>query len=1082
MKNAFSGYTYQKQVTFLLLSLMDVERNISKIEIEAKTTDNFDDLVITTNSEVIQFQIKDFENIKFNDLKVQDNKVIMKGHKPIELSSKQNIIFFRNISFKSNEEILNFPSYKLANNISIISLSRTQIDEKIDDLYINNPRRRNEIDSFFNTTLDKRIWEISRESLPQLKVFITELQEESVTISHKLLKFDKLLLIEGKPGIGKSHFVNTLTKEYENNILYRFWVGNQDRDYQERLKFENFIRDLNTKLFYDQKTRTIEELLDELKEEKKTFIIDGLDHVENYNNSEFDSFINFINRAKDYCEIIVLSRPLISKLDWKKHTLENWNLKQTEKVLKELFHLSEYSIINEIYKISQGYPIIVKYITEHYKLHKKTPPIEQIYNIDSYYQEIISNEKGKQSLSLFLCSKSYIMETEIDLFIGDEKYYVAEFIKEHPYLFDIKLNRISLFHDSFNTFLRKQVDYSYKTNKVNSIVSKSILNLEKRFLSRFSLFQLSKEQKKEIIIKYSSIETFEKIIENTVDYESIITFYTQLRETLNIISPNELSIINYYDLSLILNLVLREHISTLNTFYYTYVESLINNGITDEEITSSEYLFGMYYYIKTKNAVLLYNRTANDNYSTDHFHNSLENDVYEEVNYIKKHSKPFNKKSIDKALKDKINFREHLTSIIENIVIHNSKIKDYEYLKTSFDEYLIGKSSKATFKLQELLRNQNIRDFYLNWILKDAYNNLLSYGFKINAEKNEYHDLTLKELVHKYSHLGSFNLRDKIHNYIRLALLENREIDIQNIYPFWIKYYQRKDYTLYSLPIALETLQNEDLICLKECVKLIHEIQEVSEKGYRHLLAEFIILYKPAEIIPYLENNFDIKELNIEWFKLPPKYINKLGKRTYNIAENRLMEYNRSLSINFEDVENVIHSNYFNNLEFTLSLFKFKIRFKKNQQKTVLKFNQSKLRFEEQIEQNDYDKYKQNSQQRFDSGILTIKDLNFIKKKQLKPYEIAKFSDGNYTSLPEIDIFKIYESKEITENFQEILYNSLINKTKSINYFHSLYYHPGNILAMIKIYRSDKEFKVAVNSFEKFINLSMFNLKIKACT
>ena len=382
MKNAFSGYTYQKQITFLLLSIMDVERNISKIEIEAKTTDNFDDLVITTPSGVIQFQIKDFENIKFDDLKVKDNKVLMKGREPLELSSKQNIIFFRNISFKPNEEVLKFPSYKLSNNISIISLSRTQIDEKIDDLYVNNPQRRNEIDSFLNLILDKRIWEISRESLPQLKVFITELQEESVLISHKLLKFDKLLFIEGKPGIGKSHFVNTLTKEYENNILYRFWVGNQDNDYQVRLKFENFIRDLNTKLFYDQKTRAIEELLVELKKEKKTFIIDGLDHVENYNNSEFDSFINFITKTKNYCEVIVLSRPLESKLEWKKHTLENWNFEQTKKVLKELFHLSEYSIIKEIYNISQGYPIIVKYLSEHYKLHKTIPLIEQVNNID----------------------------------------------------------------------------------------------------------------------------------------------------------------------------------------------------------------------------------------------------------------------------------------------------------------------------------------------------------------------------------------------------------------------------------------------------------------------------------------------------------------------------------------------------------------------------------------------------------------------------------------------------------------------------------------------------------------------------
>jgi len=1082
MKNAFSGYTYQKQVTFLLLSIMDVERNISKIEIESKTTDNFDDLVITTPSGKIQFQIKDFENIKFDDLKVQENKVLMKGHKSLELSSNQNVIFFRDITFKSNEKILNFPSYRLANNVSIISLSRIQIDEIIDDLFINNSRRRNEIDSFFNSILDKRIWKIPRESLPQLKVFITELQEESVLISHKLLEFDKLLYIEGKPGVGKSHFVNTLTKEYENNILYRFWVGNQDRDYQDRLKFEKFIRDLNTKLFYDQKTRTIEELLEKLKKEKRTFIIDGLDHIENYNKPEFDSFSNFITRAKDYCEIIVLSRPLVSKLDWKKHTLENWNLDQTQKVLKELFHLSKFTIINEIYRISQGYPIIVKYITEHYKLHKVIPLIEQVNNIDSYYQEIISNEKGTQILSLFLCSKSYIMESEIDLFIGDEKYYVNQFIKEHPYLFDIKLNRISLFHDSFNTFLRKQVDYTHKTNKINSIVSESILNLDKRFLSRFSLFQLSKDQKKEIIIKYASIKTFDKIIENTIDYESIRTFYTQLRETLNEISPNKLSVINYYDLSLIINLVSREHLSTINTFYYTYVQSLIENGITDEDITSSEYLFGMYYYIKTKNAVLLYNRTANENYDITHFHQQLENDIYEEDSYIVKHSKKLDKKTIDKALKDKMNFREYITQIIENIYIHKSNVKGYTLLKSSIEEYIKGNTNEGIFHLEKFLEKHSTPDYYPNWILKDVYNNLLSYGLEIDEGKNEYHDLTLEELICKYSYLGSFNLRDKIHNYIRLALLENREIDIQNIYPYWTKYYQRKDYTFYSLPIALKTLQGEDLITLKECVKLIHEIQEVSEKGYRHLLAEFIELYPPAKIISFLENNFDIKELRVEWFKLPKKYINRISERTYHIEENKLMNFHRSLTVDLEEIENVLYSNKFDKLQFTLNLFKVKIRFKENQRKRVLKFKQSKLMFQEPSKQNDYDKYKQNSQQRFDKGILTNKDLKFIKKKQLKPHEIAKYSDGNYTSLPEIDIFKIYESTEINNNFKTILYNTLINKTKSINYFYALYYHPGNILTMIKFYRNDTEFIKATISFEKYMNLSMYNLKTKSHT
>jgi len=1057
---------------------MDVERNISKIEIEAKTTDNFDDLIISTNSESFHFQIKDFEDVSIEDLMIQNNEIFIKG-KPHKLSSKHNVIFFKNISVKPNEKTLNFHSYKLNSNVSIISLSRVQIDKKISKLLISNPQRKNELDCFFNSILDNRIWEISRDSLPQLKVFITELQEKSVSISHKLLKFETLLLIEGKPGVGKSHFVNTLTKEYENNILYRFWIGNQDRDYNERLKFENFIRDLNTKLFYDQKARTAQALFEKLKDEEKTLIIDGLDHIENYNKPEFESFINFINSAKSFCRIIVLSRPLIKELFWKKHTLENWNLKQTEKVLETLFHLSEYSIIDEVFRISQGYPIIVKYLAEHYKLHKTIPKVEQVENIDSYYQDIISNEKGKQNLSLFLCSNSFIMKSEIELFIGDEKYYVEEFIKEYPYLFDIKLNRISLFHDSFNTFLKKHVDYTHKSNKVNSVVSESILHFEKRFLSRFSLFQLPIEKKKKILIKYASISAFERILKDTVDYEAIITFYNQLRETLKDISTNELSANQYYDLSLIFNLVNREHLSTINTFYYTYVQSLIANRITDEHITSSEYLFGMYYYVKTKNATLLYNRTTNDHYDTEHFHKQLEHDIHEEETYIEKHSRPLNKKNIDKALKDKIHLRENLTYIIENIYIHKSNIKDYEILKSCFEEFINGNTSEATYMFERFLIKYNTPDYYPNWILKDVYSNLLSYGYKIDKEKNEYHDSTLKELIYKFANLGSFNLRDKIHNYIRLALLENREIDIQSIYLYWTKYYQRKDYTLYSLPIALKTLQNESLISLKDCVKIIHEIQVVSEKGYRHLLADFIELYSPAKIISFLEKNFEIKELHVDWFKLPTKYINKISERIYNIEENRLIRYHRSFSFPLEEIENVLYSNKFEKLEFTLDLIKAKVSFKEAQKKNVLNFEQSKLRFHESTNQNDYDKYRQNSQQRFESGILTYKDLNFIKKEKLRPYEIATCSDGNYTSLSEFEIFEIYTAAQINRSFKKILYNTLISKTKSINYFYSLYYHPGNILTMIKLYRNDKEFKTAIKSFEKFINLSMFKLNLK---
>lgn len=151
---------------------------------------------------------------------------------------------------------------------------------------------------------------------------------------------------------------------------------------------------------------------------------------------------------------------------------------------------------------------------------------------------------------------------------------------------------------------------------------------------------------------------------------------------------------------------------------------------------------------------------------------------------------------------------------------------------------------------------------------------------------------------------------------------------------------------------------------------------------------------------------------------------------------------------------------------------------KRNKETTRItkRFKKTNLRFEKEAENENESEYKQTSQERFDGGILSIEDIDFIKEKQLKPYDIAMFSDGNYTSLSDIDIFEMYDKKQVSYNFKKILYNTLINKTKSINYFYSLYYHPGNVLSMIAIYRNDKELKTAIRSFKKFIDLSMFEL------
>lgn len=268
MRNAYSGYTYQKHITQLLLSIMDVERNISKIEIEAKVNDNFDDLLVSVNDEEYNFQIKDFENVKLDQLLIEDKYLIIKG-KAHKLSDNKNILFFKHIDIVPNAKILDFDCFK-NDNLYIILMSRTDVDGVIEDLYKGNLNRKFEIESYLSELLDKRVWLVKKSDLPSLKIYSNDLRQESVKISHTLIEFGKLLLIEGKPGVGKSHFVNSFFEEYQPNILYRFWIGNQESDYQERLKFQNFIQDLNIKLFHDLKDRSISDLFKEIEKRKLT--------------------------------------------------------------------------------------------------------------------------------------------------------------------------------------------------------------------------------------------------------------------------------------------------------------------------------------------------------------------------------------------------------------------------------------------------------------------------------------------------------------------------------------------------------------------------------------------------------------------------------------------------------------------------------------------------------------------------------------------------------------------------------------------------------------------------------------------
>jgi len=89
-----------------------------------------------------------------------------------------------------------------------------------------------------------------------------------------------------------------------------------------------------------------------------------------------------------------------------------------------------------------------------------------------------------------------------------------------------------------------------------------------------------------------------------------------------------------------------------------------------------------------------------------------------------------------------------------------------EELSDSLDIFLDGFESKGAIKLAEFL--DKYLDYYADWYLNDVKKNLISAGDEVsNIEKNEYNYLSLEELILKNKETLSFNLGNKIHEYIR---------------------------------------------------------------------------------------------------------------------------------------------------------------------------------------------------------------------------------------------------------------------------------------------------------------------------
>jgi len=1077
-KNAFLGYSYQKCITFLMLAKMDVEREIEAIEIEATVDNNFDDIKISSKDKTTYCQIKDIDNITLYDLTIKGYQIIIKG-KGHKLSNGINILFFKNIDVVCNEQLWDIPAYKIS-NLYIIPLSREKAGKIVSKLYKYNERRESRIEQFFNVCLDERKLSIKREEIPGIDVYDIHLLEKTVNVGKKLLEFENILFIEGKPGVGKSHLVTCLAKEYKNSLVYRFWISNQDKDYKARLIYQNFLSNISKELFHDYRYRTEDEIIDYICKNREAVIIDGLDHVENYQKEELASFIEFINKLKDKCKTIVLSRPLKRKIDWTKQQLTNWNFEETKKVLEELYLISEYTTCRNIYDLTDGYPILVRFVAEHYKQYSEMPLSEKLNGIDDYYEGIISNTNILIALTLFLSTRSFIMESEISLFLKDEllSEIVKEFIKSYPYLFEIRLNRISLFHDSFNTFLRnKKIEHTSINSNVKQIVHRSLMSGENRFMSRFSFFYLERSMKIEIIKEYVSINYFQKILGRCIDFEALRTFYKQIRESLTELEADEFDIVEYYNLSLIVNITARDHISTINEFLYTYVKSILFHGYGDDDITSSEHLFCMYYYYKTGDATLLHNLTSDEHYDTENFYQKLEYDVWMEEDYFSRHLNPLKKTEYLKRFLNQdfsVDTIGYVPHVLANLYLHKTKIKELKGLQNAIIIYLDTDENLGVYTLENALqqfRNVSIRLSSL--FLENAKDIILSLGKDFFP--NEYHSGSLRELILKNSSHGSFIVWPKVLNYIRLSLNEKRKIDLSSIGYFFAMYGKRKDYTVFNIDDALKVFEDKGLTSIDKSIDIIVFTQSMSEKGIRHLLCSYIQLHSP-DIISTLLKKYHPDWYQITWFDLSAEFINHFPDRLFNYAMNSqlLNWHSYSKKIEFRDIQNVLSSKRKTELIKALKVLQYRLIIPEDHP-SVNELQRLGCLFTF-LEPENESKYFKTAEERYAQGIIDSDSLDFIKEKKLKVEDIAGYTNENRSAFANLEIYRAFSDELVKKNTSLILHNALTGKIQSINMFADLFHFPGNVPKFLDEYDIEVDFEELYRSFMIFLDISLLTV------
>lgn len=1065
-RNALKGYTFQHYIFTLFLAKMDVERKIKRIESETIIKGNFDDLYIE-EVENYRVQVKNYPGVTLADINISNRRVNIKRNSNEYNQEENNIVIINTDKIDTDTDFMGIPAIKV-NDVFIIPLTPAGVQNLLDDMF-STEAREVQIIQFAFSLITSSNFVVNAEDLPKLIRMSIDLSDRTILIREPIDNIERgILWIYGKPGVGKSHYVSELISKYNDAIVYRFWTGSQDEHLMKRLQFDMFLKDIAVGVFNSPRSFTIEELVEEIVRQDKILIIDGIDHVENYNPRELKFYTDFFDYLKE-TRVVILSRPLAMKTNWKSMELDNWKYDETDLYLAMEHNITEYQVVKQIYEVANGYPIITFFLAEHYKIYKEFNITLEIENLNQYYSKLLEGVKLKSLLSIFATNNSFFTESEISSILKDS--YMIEAIKEfigaYPYLFKRILNRISLIHDSFNTYLRHDIkNYPDIKNKVNQFVQDSLLGGKVNFMARLTSFELSEEFYKEILLRYSQFDKLSIILESTLDYNSLTSFYNQLQ---NLLEQREdvLDIYHYYSFALISQMVNRNGLIGYDGLVYQLLRYMNNNLNIEEEIFSSGILWSTYITLKLQSESTYKKYLSDNRYDSNQIY-----ELYETVNdeqcYFKvRKDTPDHKLTLEKLKDNSIYEFDKQDILIRHIIRVWTNQEQGDMLFEILDNYMNNDSSAAVKKLMKFIKEYDIDGRWSERILSSVKYQLSEIGEL--GESNLFYNKKLIEIINERAQNGSFEVAEYVKSFIRLANYEKRQIDIYSVNKLWIMYYNRKDYSVSTLDSSLIVFEKLGFVEEIKSIDVIKKVMNQSEKGIRNLLSNYI--NSKNELFIYnLEQMgmFDDNKFPIDIFNLMPEKINNLNIKYINKRMDELFSYHRyGKNIQYYDIQYPLQSKYSGLIIDMIDYYGYKIFGIVEDEEIEKMIIESGIEFIKDI------KEKKEKYIPFDHGCIHESDKDYIIKNGIGYLEVSRYPDGWYSCLPFIDIYSFYNLDEIKEHYLKIIHNSMFARVSVREYIGDWNLLIGHIPEFLEKYNIDINWNKMYEVYKCFLRESL---------